>query len=419
MRGKVVVMVVRAKWALRFMLSVASLATFGAAQAETEVERGEYLVRAANCVSCHTVPGGKVFAGGVRFGTDFGTIYSTNITPDKATGIGGWSFAQFEAAMRRGVRPDGQHLYPAFPYTSFTKINDADLRALFAYFMSLRPVNAPPRENELDFPYNQRSLLGAWKALYLKEGAFVPDPARPQQWNRGAYLVEALAHCSACHTPRNRLGAEKASAAYTGGVISEADDERGTVRRSAPNLTASPHGLGAWSEEDLAGYLKFGVSSRTRLMGTMNEIVLNSTRYLTEADTRAMATYLKSLPAAADTGRRPSRKTLELGAKQYDIHCGTCHLPTGLGSPETGPPLAGSSLAQAPDPSSLIDLVINGPRLPSEAPSTQWQRPWQSMTPFGQKLSDEQAAALLSYVRNSWGNAASAVEPKDIDGLRW
>lgn len=408
------------KFAFRFVLGLSLWALLPAAvRAETEIERGEYLVRAANCVSCHTAPGEAVFAGGVPFPTDFGTIYSTNITPDKATGIGGWTYEQFAGAMRRGVRPDGQHLYPAFPYTSFTKIEDADLQALYAYFMSLRPVRAPARSNDLKFPYNQRELLGVWKALYLEEGRYVPDATRSAQWNRGAYLVEALAHCSACHSPRNFLGAEKADALYTGGVLQETDDERGMVVRAAPNLASSPHGLGAWSEDDIAAYLKVGINSRTRLMGTMNEVVLNSTRYLTDADTRAMAIYFKSLPPIARSASRPDRKVMELGARQYDIHCGTCHLPTGLGSNDTAPPLAGSVLAQAPDPSSLISLVINGPRLPQEAPSADWRaRPWQSMTPFAQKLSDEQAAALLTYVRNSWGNAAGVVEPADIDRLR-
>lgn len=390
-----------------------------AAQAETSIERGEYLVRAANCVSCHTVPGGQVFAGGVAFPTDFGTIYSTNITPDKTTGIGSWTFEQFDAAVRRGVRPDGQHLYPAFPYTSFTKINDADLHALYDYFMSLRPVSAPPKANDMSFPFSQRWMMGTWNALFFNEGRFLPDAKRSAQWNRGAYLVEAFAHCSACHSPRNLLGAEKASAPYAGGVLDEPDEERGAIRRGAPNLTSSAHGLKAWSEDDLASYLKSGVGSRARLMGTMNEVVLNSTRYLSNEDTRAMAVYLKSLAPSGDTGSRPSQKVMDLGARQYDIHCGTCHLPTGKGSADTGPPLAGSAFAQAPDPSSLIDLVINGPRIPVPAPSGEWQRPWQSMTPFGQKLSDEQAAALLSFVRNSWGNAAGAVEPKDIDPMRY
>lgn len=409
------------KFASRLVLAVSLWALLPAAvRAETEVERGEYLVRAANCVSCHTAPGAAVFAGGVPFPTDFGTIYSTNITPDKATGIGAWTYEQFADAMRRGLRPDGQHLYPAFPYTNFTKIQDADLQALYAYFMSLRPVSAPAKPNELKFPYNRRELLGVWNALYFEEGRYQPDATKSSQWNRGAYLVEALAHCSACHSPRNFLGAEKSDALYTGGVLMELEDERGAVVRGAPNLAAAPHGLGAWSEEDIAAYLKLGINSRTRLMGTMNEVVLNSTRYLTEDDTRAMAAYFKSMgkPAAAAAGS-PSKKVMDLGARQYDIHCGTCHLPTGLGSDDTAPPLAGSALAQAPDPSSLISLVINGPRVPQEAPSEDWRkRPWQHMTPFAQKLSDEQAAALLTYVRNSWGNSARAVEPKDIDRLR-
>lgn len=413
----------RSLLALSICASVCALWPAAPARADsdsrTELERGEYLVRAANCVSCHTQPGGDVFAGGVPFPTDFGTIYSTNITPDPATGIGEWSFEQFEAAMRHGVRPNGEHLYPAFPYPSFTKIDGADLRSLYAYFMNLRPVSAAAKQNELNFPYNRRELLGAWKSLYFTAGRFEPDANRSAQWNRGAYLVEALAHCSACHSPRNLLGAEKADALYTGGVLQEIDEEGGAIVRGAPNLTSSPHGLGAWSEDDIADYLKLGSNSRTHLMGTMNEVVLNSTRHLSEADTRAMAVYLKSLEPVADTGSRPSKKVLELGAKQYDIHCGTCHLPTGLGSVDTGPPLVGSAFAQAPDPSSLIDLVLNGPRLPPEVPSKEWRmRAWQTMPAFAQKLSDEQAAALLSFVRNSWGNAAGEVEPEHVDRLR-
>ncbi|RYE74994.1 MAG: c-type cytochrome, partial [Myxococcales bacterium] len=247
-----------------------------------------------------------------------------------------------------------------------------------------------------------------------------PNAQQSEAWNRGGYLVEGLGHCSACHSPRNLLGAEKTSSAYTGGILTELDiDNDRVVRRGAPNLTASKSGLAAWSEEDIANYLKLGVNSRTRLLGTMNEVVLNSTRHLTEADTRAMAVYLKSLAARDPEVARPSEKALALGAKQYDIHCGTCHLPTGLGSDDTAPPLAGSAFAQAYDPSSFVDLVINGPRVPQEAPSPEWRsRPWEHMKPFGQKLSDEQAAALLTFVRNSWGNAAPAVSPEEIDALR-
>jgi mono/diheme cytochrome c family protein len=210
----------------------------------TQLERGEYLVRAANCVSCHTQPGGDVFAGGVPFPSEFGTLYSTNITPDATTGIGNWSFEQFAAAMRRGVRPDGEHLYPAFPYPSFTRIDDDDLRALYAYFMSLRPVSAAARPNELKFPYNQRRLLGLWKSMYFEEGRFVPDAKQSAQWNRGAYLVEALAHCSACHSPRNLLGAEQADALYTGGTLQELDEARSFAARriSHPRRMVLVHG---------------------------------------------------------------------------------------------------------------------------------------------------------------------------------
>ncbi|NKF22319.1 c-type cytochrome [Solimonas marina] len=406
------------KFARRIAVGLALLLPLGAAHGETEFERGEYLVRAANCVSCHTAPGGAVLAGGVAFPTDFGTIYSTNITPDKKTGIGNWSFEQFEAAMRHGIRPDGEPLYPAFPYTNFTKITDADLHALYVFFMNLKPVVAPAKQNELSFPFSQRKLMVIWNALFFDEGTFVSDPTRSTEWNRGAYLVEALAHCSACHSPRNLLGAEKRGSLYTGGSFFDLDEDRGRVARGAPNLTRSPHGLGAWSQADIASYLKSGISAHARLMGTMNEVVLNSTRYLTKADTQAMAVYLKSLSPAGAVPSKPSEKVMALGAKQYDINCGTCHLPTGLGSADTAPPLAGSAFAQAPEPWSLIDLVINGPRTPPEAPSLEWQRPWQSMKPFRQKLSDEQAAALLTFVRNSWGNSAPAVEPEDIDRMR-
>jgi mono/diheme cytochrome c family protein len=401
---------------LSILLSMVWLAS--PLQAGGARERGEYLVRAGNCVSCHTTPGGRVFTGGVPFPTDFGTIYSTNITPDRGTGIGGWTLQQFDAAMRKGERPDGTHLYPAFPYTSFTKLSDEDVATLYEYFMDLRPVAAPAKANDMSYPFGKRALLGPWKAMFFDEGRFQADGEQTAQWNRGAYLVQGLAHCGACHTPRNLLGAEKQSRAFSGGVLREVMDDR-DVARAAPDLTPAAHGLGAWSEDDIADYLKLGVSSRARLMGTMNEVILNSTRHLTAEDNRAMAVYLKSLPPSSRRAARPDEDLLELGSKQYDIHCGSCHLPTGLGSDDTGPPLAGSTLAQAPDPSSLIDLVLRGARVPVEAPSAEWRsRPWQSMTPFAQKLSDEQAAALLTYVRNAWGNSAGVVEPHDIDRLR-
>ncbi len=287
------------KFAVILIFGAGLLAPLTAARAETTIERGEYLVRAANCVSCHTVPGGQVFAGGVPFPTDFGTIYSTNITPDKATGIGSWTFEQFDAAVRRGVRPDGQHLYPAFPYTSFTKINDADLHALYDYFMSLRPVSAPAKSNDMSFPYNQRWLLGAWNALYFDEGRFVPDPKRSAQWRSRRVSRGGTRSLQRLPLAAQRSGCGKDFRSRTRAACSTSwTRNEARVRRGAPNLTSSPHGLKAWSEDDLAGYLKSGVGSRARLMGTMNEVVLNSTRHLSEQDTRAMAIYLKSLAPA-------------------------------------------------------------------------------------------------------------------------
>ncbi len=412
-----------AAWRLRPRLAVALAALalapgLHAAEVPALVKQGAYLARAGNCISCHTTPGGEPFAGGLAFPTGFGTIYSTNITPDRETGIGGWTLAQFEGALRRGVRPDGQHLYPAFPYADFTRLEDADIGALYAYFMKVKPVRAPAKANDMKFPFGMRSLLGSWKALYFDEGRFVPDAAKPAQWNRGAYLVQGLAHCGECHSPRGMLGATKQDAAFTGGVLRDVVEDGHVIERGAPNLTSTPHGLAAWSEDDIAGYLHDGVNTRTRLMGTMNEVVLNSTRHLTPEDDRAIAVYIKSLAPAGKPAGKPDDKVMQIGAKQYDIHCGTCHLPTGLGGTDTGPPLKGSAFAQSPAPASLIDLVLNGPRLPPVAPSDAYRRPWVSMEPFSEKLSDADAAALFTFVRNSWGNAAGEVKPAQVEALR-
>ncbi len=383
------------------------------------VERGRYLAVAANCTSCHTRSDGEPFAGGVAFPTQFGTIYSTNITADKDTGIGSWSEEQFIRALRKGIRPDGVHLYPAFPYTAFTNITDTDAKALWSFFRSVAAVRYTPPDNTLRFPYNQRWLLGAWKALFLDAERFTPDAGESQEWNRGAYLVQGLAHCSACHSPRNFLGAESSEQALTGGVQSHLTD--GKLRTwSSTNLTSAPSGLAAWSVDDVTSYLKLGVSDHAGVLGPMNEVVMNSTRHMTQSDVRAMAVYLKSLPPVEQTGtKKPDAQTLSKGDLLYSIHCGTCHLPTGMGSPTTAPPLVGSPIALAPDPASLINVTLDGPDLPHDAPSDLWlQRRWKAMEPYRDKLSDEEVAALLSFIRNSWGNNAGAVEPAQVKQQR-
>lgn len=390
------------------------------APGDSAVERGRYLAAVGNCLSCHTRHGGAPFAGGVAFHTPFGTVYSTNITPEPETGIGRWSEEDFVRALREGVRPDGEHLYPVFPYTAFTKVTDEDAAALYAYLRTVEPVRSVARANELRFPFNRRWLLGLWKRLFFEPGQFVADASRSDEWNRGAYLVEGLGHCGACHTPRNFLGAEDREWALTGATYLHTHGD-GRVRAwSSTNLTSAPSGLGSWSVEDIAEYLTTGVSARAGVFGPMNEVVLNSTRHLSAADARAVAVYLKSLPAKeADSGKPADEKLRQAGAIQYDIHCGTCHLPTGQGSSTTGPPLAGSSVVQAPDPATLINIVLHGPPLPESAPSEAWQaRTWKKMEPFAGKLSDEDAAALLSYVRSSWGNRAGAVAPAQIAAQR-
>ena len=390
-----------------------ALASVPTAPVNALVERGHYIATAGNCVSCHTREGGEPFSGGLAFNTPFGTIYSTNITPSPQTGIGSWSEQDFRYAVRKGVRPGGQHLYPAFPYTAFTKLSDADISALYAYLKTLEPVNYAAPANELDFPYNQRWALGIWKILYFQEGAFVADKSRSAQWNRGAYLVESLGHCSSCHSPRNFLGAERADLAMTGGEYSDKVAD-GTVRSwSAPNLTSAPTGLAAWPVAELAAYLKTGRNAFAETYGPMNEVIMNSTRHLGDDDVLAMATYLKSLPAKqAAAGSGASAEVMQTGSSLYDVNCGTCHLPTGLGgdAENSGARLAGNPVVQASNPASLINIILHGPRLPDPP----LPKRWKPMEGFGDKLSDEEVAALASFVRGSWGNKAGAVSADQV-----
>ena len=408
----------RLSWTFALLFS---LSAFGADEAQ--IERGKYLATAANCLTCHTQARGEAYAGGLAFNTDFGTIYSTNITPDAATGIGNWSEEDFERALRQGERPDGKHYYPAFPYTAFTGMSDEDVADLYAYFMSIPAVSATPPENDLGFPYSQRWLLGMWKWRHFDEERFVADNTKSDEWNRGAYLVENLAHCSACHSPRTTLGAEDKDLAYTGGMYRDrvsSGDSR-IIAWSAPNLTPASSGLEAWTEDDLSDYLKHGYTERAGVFGPMNKVIMNSTRHLEEADTRAMAVYLLDLPAQErGDGSNADAETLRVGELQYDIHCGTCHLPTGLGSRDTGPPLVGSPITLAAEPEALINMTLYGAEYPSTSPSDVWDesRHWDRMEAFGQKLSDERAAALLTYIRSAWGNDASAVTEEQVAAQR-
>lgn len=378
------------------------------------IERGEYLATAGNCVSCHTTPGGGYMAGGLAFHTDFGTIYSTNITSDVDTGIGAWTQRDFVNAMRHGRRPNGEHLYPAFPYTAFARMRDDDLVDLYAYFRTVPAVASKLPANALGFPFNQRALLAFWKGLYLDTTPFVDDPEQSPAWNRGAYLVEAISHCSACHSPRNRLGAQQRAHAMSGGEYLHEVGEEGLHRPwSAPDISGSSRGLGLWSEEDLAAYLGSARNSFLESFGPMNEVIINSTRKLLPGDVQAMASYLKARPAAEVTSvASPDPQVMGRGRTVYNLHCGTCHLPTGAGDPEMAPRLnAGSLVVQGKNPASMINAILYAPEAPDADLPQKWRKP---MEEFQYLLDDDEVAALTTFIRNSWDNRAGAVTPAQV-----
>ena len=370
--------------------------------------RGEYLAIAGNCASCHTTATGDFMAGGLAFETPFGTLYSTNITPDADTGIGNWSDRDFLNAMRHGVRPDNEHLYPAFPYTAFTRISNEDIAAIYAYLQSIPPVNLAAPVNELSFPFNIRPLMAFWKAIYFEQGVFEPNEEQSDEWNRGAYLVEGLTHCSVCHTPRNGLGAERKELYMSGGEY--LDRVRTGAHRpwTAPNLTSTERGLGLWTQQEIEDYLKLARNEFLESFGPMNEVIMNSTRFLSDSDVNAMAVYLKSLPAVDEpVARMPDSQTMGRGRTIYNLHCGTCHLPTGEGDPEMAPRLnAGSLVVQSSNPASMINAILYGPESPGHPLPPKWREP---MDEFQYLLDDEEIAAVASYIRNSWDNSAGVV----------
>lgn len=384
-----------------------------AAEREAQIEKGKYLALAGNCASCHTAGDSGFMAGGLAFETPFGTIYSTNITPDAETGIGNWTGGEFLDSMRRGVRPDGEHLYPVFPYTAFTKVIDEDIDALFVYLKSIPAVRLEAPDNDISFPFNQRTLMSVWKAMFFDEGVYQSDDSKTAEWNRGAYMVEALAHCSACHSPRNILGAEDADQLMAGGIYTD-KVQGGDLRPwSAPNLTSAPNGLELWSHEDVSAYLKTGQNVYVETFGPMNEVVLNSTRHLSDDDVNAMAVYLKSLPAHEyDPGPVADSRMLGMGRTVYNLHCGTCHLPTGLGDVESAPRLAGGSLVvQASNPASMINVILYGPEHPDPPFPTRRRNP---MEEFQFLLTDDEVAAVATYIRSNWGNTGGKVTAKQV-----
>ncbi len=368
------------------------------------MKRGEYLARAGDCISCHTKPGGEPYAGGLRMKTPFGDILAPNITPDRATGIGGWSADDLYRALHDGVGRTVGDLYPAMPYTFFTRVTRADSDAIYAYLASLKPVTNAVDVNQLDFPFDVRWTMAAWRELYFREGTFRPDPARGAEWNRGAYLVGGLGHCSACHSPRNALGAIEKNKAYTGATIDG---------WFALNLTDNfSTGLGGWSIGQIVAYLKNGAAKgKSTTLGDMHEVVHNSLSRLTDADLSAMATYLKSIPANDSlAGAGPTEPVASQAGKLYVEHCAACHQAKGRGLPGIFPPLAGNDVVRAPDPANILMVVLRG--IPA-------QGKYIPMPAFAAKLSDQQVADIANYVRANWGNdARSDATPQMVSTLR-
>ncbi|MBO9651506.1 MAG: c-type cytochrome [Variovorax sp.] len=377
-----------------------------------QVERGRYLALAGNCAGCHTARGGAPYAGGNGIETPFGTIYASNLTPDAKTGIGRWNADHFWRAMHHGRSRDGRLLYPAFPYTSFTHITREDSDAMYVWLRTLPPTTQPNREHDLDFPYNTQAALAVWRALYFSPGreeAKAPeDGAYPSaEWHRGAYLVRGLGHCAACHGSRNAMGATDAAHALAGGMLPGG-------KWYAPALdAASEAGVAGWSTDEVVALLKSGRTEHASVSGPMAEVVYRSTQHLRDEDLRAMATYLQALPARPEPSQEPAARRsdslMKRGERIYAQQCAWCHGERGEGVPGAFPRLAGNRAVSLANPANLVQIVRRG----GYPPVTEGNpRPY-GMPPFGQFLDDAEIAAVLTYVRGSWGNDAAEVTQRD------
>lgn len=383
-----------------------------------ELQRGAELVRLGNCASCHTALGGEPFAGGRPIPTRFGTFYAPNITPDASRGIGRWSAEDFWRALHEGVAPDGTLLYPVFPYPDYTKLDRSDVDAMYAYLRTVPAVPAADRAHDLRFPYSVRPLLAAWRYLYFRPGEYRPSPERSAAWNRGAYLVQALAHCSACHAPRDALGAERSALQPSGAQL---------LGWYAPSLVdpreASLHD---WALGDIvtllgSGAVGSGGGSAARpqavTLGPMAQVVFESLQYAQPEDLEDIARYLQTLPAvAAPTAAvaRASDEILYEGQALYARHCSSCHGEQGQGSDPLGPPLALNRAVTMSSTINPIRVVLFG----GYAPGTRANPTPFGMPPFSEQLSDDQIARVLTYVRQSWGNGAAPLDARDVAALR-
>ena len=384
------------------------ITAYGAGSAETDpIKRGMYLAEAGDCIACHTAKGGKPFAGGLELNTPFGVIVASNITPDKQYGIGDWTDAEFLHAVKDGVAPHAKLLYPAMPYNLYSRVTDKDLLDIRAYLNTIPAVNEAPPPNRLPFPFNIRQSLFFWNLMFFNPTPFKPDPKQSVEWNRGAYLVDGLGHCTACHSGKNFLGGDTD---YLQGYDLEG--------WHAPEITGNGYlGLGQWSVADISDYLHTGGNSHSFAAASMAEAVTDSTQYMSPEDTKAIATYLKSLPGSGATKPTPisaDDASVTLGRTVFLNNCAACHKATGDGVNAMVPAFINNPGIQAPGANNVIRTILMGGRgAPTLSNPTSAEMP-----AFSWKLSDTEVAAVSNYIRNSWGNAAPAVAAGDVAKLR-
>jgi len=374
-----------------------------------QIQQGRYLTIVGDCAACHTLLGsGHDFAGGRPIETPFGQLLAPNITPDKETGIGAWTDDEFVNALVKGTGRDGKRLYPAMPYTYYTKLTRDDALAIRAYLNTVPSVRHLVKSNQLPFPFDLRVSLVEWDALFFKPGTFRPDPNKSAEWNRGAYLVEGLNHCGACHTPKDILGGDKTRDALHGYAL------QGWF---APEITNnSPRGLGDWSADEIVAYLKTGHNSTNAASGLMAEMIMRSSSHMTDADLKAVAAYLKDKPSQKDNpaAAKPDENVMKIGAAIYADECAGCHMANGKGAAGLFPTLNGSAVVQQSDPASLLHVVLRGAR----SAATDGAPTGAAMPEFAWILNDAQVAAVLTYIRNAWGNAAPPVSAGEVGKAR-
>ncbi|MFF6009970.1 c-type cytochrome [Rahnella sp. R3(2024)] len=386
----------------QLMIFATLMATAGSAMAMSE---GEYVAKSADCAACHTSSQGADLAGGVRFATPLGEIYSTNITPDVKNGIGGYSFEAFDKAMREGIAKDGHPLYPAMPYTSYVKMSDKDMRALYDYLMKeVKPQAVANRDNDISWPMSIRWPLHVWNSIFLEEGEYKPQADQSAQWNRGAYLVQGAGHCGACHTPRGWAQQEKAVDQQSTAFLSGGELDGW----SAPSL----RGLKI-SQPELVTLLKTGRNAHDAVSGPMGEVITNSTQFMTEEDLNSMAVYLLSLKSDAQ-GKTGKLAAVTSGGQQtFMRYCSTCHGVKGDGNASAIPALAGNLTVNADNPQTLLRVILNGGQTPVTAAHMS-----NTMPGYGWTLTDQQTAELTNTLRASWGNQAREVTAGDVAKAR-